>query len=136
MDGFEGDPWFWCMGFVQSIIDQAATIVGKDFRSLMPLTYSCDAVGTIGLQKGILLRCNEVRKNPSAVKPGDIFLVQKSHSDWFHTGLVTNINGDVFETIEGNTNNDGSHNGNGVYKRQRNYMKSKLDILSIETLVK
>src|SRR5882724_4770183 len=37
MDGNEGTEWFWCMGFVQTIIDQAASQQGKDFRSLMPL---------------------------------------------------------------------------------------------------
>jgi peptidoglycan hydrolase-like protein with peptidoglycan-binding domain len=135
MDGNEGDAWFWCMGFVQTIIDQAATVQGKDFRTLMPLTYSCDVVGATGLIKGLLRRFSEVRRDPSLVKPGDIFLVQKSTNDWFHTGLITGIQGDVFETVEGNTNNDGSHNGNGVYRRQRNFRQSKLDVFSIEPLV-
>lgn len=31
MDGNEGEPWFWCMGFVQTILDKAATVQGKDF---------------------------------------------------------------------------------------------------------
>jgi peptidoglycan hydrolase-like protein with peptidoglycan-binding domain len=135
LDGNEGEPWFWCMGFVQTIIDQAATVLGKDFRTLMPLTYSCDVIGTTGINKGLLRRVSQVRTNPSLVKPGDIFLVQKSPNDWFHTGIVLGVNGSVFETIEGNTNNDGSHNGNGVYKRQRNFMQSKLDVFSIEPLV-
>ncbi|URM35641.1 peptidoglycan-binding domain-containing protein [Flavobacterium anhuiense] len=51
MDGHEGTDWFWCMGFVQAIVDQAASIQGKNFKTLMPLTYSCDTVGTTGLQK-------------------------------------------------------------------------------------
>ena len=135
MDGNEGEPWFWCMGFVQTILDQAATVQGKDFRSLMPLTYSCDVVGATGLHKGLLKRNAEIRKDASGVKPGDLFLVQKSPNDWFHTGLIIGINGSVFETVEGNTNNDGSHNGNGVYRRQRNFMQSKLDVFSIEPLV-
>src|SRR5512138_2282418 len=28
MDNNEGTPWFWCMGFVQTIIDQAASQLG------------------------------------------------------------------------------------------------------------
>ena len=134
MDGNEGDPWFWCMGFVQTIIDQAATAQGKDFRTLMPLTYSCDTVGTIGLNKGLLKRFTEVRRDPSVVKPGDIFLVQKTPFDWFHTGLITAVHDSVFETIEGNTNEDGSHNGVGVFKRARNFKVQKLDVFSIEPL--
>lgn len=135
MDGFEGEAWFWCMGFVQGIIDQAASSLAKDFRSLMPLTYSCDTVGTTGLQKGILSRYTKVRNNPSIVKPGDIFLVQKTPNDWVHTGIITAVGTETFETIEGNTNEGGSHNGNGVYKRIRNFMGSKLDVFSVELLV-
>ena len=134
MDGNEGEAWFWCMGFVQTIIDQAASQEGKDFRTLMPLTYSCDTVATTGLHKGLLRRVAEIRKDPSIVKPGDIFLVQKSPNDWFHTGLIIGVHDTVFETIEGNTNEGGSHNGNGVYKRVRNFMQSKLDVFSIEPL--
>lgn len=135
MDNNEGTPWFWCMGFVQTIIDQAATQLGKDFRTLMPLTYSCDTVGTTGIAKGLLSRVATVRANPSVVKPGDIFLVQKTPNDWFHTGLITGVHGDLFDTIEGNTNTDGSSNGNGVYKRVRNFQTSKLDVFSIQPLV-
>jgi len=135
MDGIEGTPWFWCMGFVQTILDQAASRIGKDFRTLMPLSYSCDTVATSGIHKGILSRYSVVRNNPTLVKPGDIFLLQQSTFDWVHTGIITAVSGDLFETVEGNTNNDGSSNGNGVYKRIRNFQKSKLDVLSIQSLV-
>jgi len=135
MDGNEGTPWFWCMGFVQTIIDQAASMLGKNFKTLMPLTYSCDVVGTIGLQKGLLTRYTAVRNDPSIVKAGDIFLLQKAANDWIHTGIITSIGADTFETIEGNTNNGGSSNGNAVLKRVRNFRQSKLDVFSIDPLV-
>ncbi len=50
---------------------------------------------------------------------GDIFLI--SHDgDRGHTGIVTAVNDDgTIATIEGNTNADGSRNGNGVYRRTR-----------------
>lgn len=135
MDGNEGTSWYWCMGFVQTIIDQAASKQGKSFKTLMPLTYSCDTVGTVGLQKRLLLRYKEVRNNPALVKQGDIFLLQKTPNDWVHTGIITSIGKDVFETIEGNTNSGGSSNGNAVLKRIRNFRESKLDVFSIEPLV-
>ncbi len=135
MDGNEGTQWFWCMGFVQTIIDQAASLQGKSFKTLMPLTFSCDTVGTIGLKKKILTRFQIARNNPSIIKPGDIFLLQKAPNDWTHTGIVTAIHGDVIETVEGNTNSAGSPNGNAVMNRIRNYKKSKLDFFSIESLV-
>lgn len=135
MDGNQGTSWFWCMGFVQTIIDQAASIQGKNFKTLVPLTYSCDTVGVNGLQKKILTRFSEARKKPSLIKPGDIFLLQKSKNDWYHTGIVTAVHQDVIETIEGNTNIDGSNNGNAVLNRIRNFAKSKIDFFSIEPLV-
>lgn len=135
MDGHEGDEWFWCMGFVQAIIDQASAQAGKDFRSLMPITYSCDTVGSKGLEMRILSRHTTIRNNPGIVKPGDIFLLQKSPFDWTHTGIITAVDKDTFETIEGNTNMGGSRNGNAVFKRVRNFRLSKLDVFSIEPLI-
>ena len=64
-------------------------------------------------------------KNPSLIKPGDIFLLQKSPNDWTHTGIVIAVTGDVIETIEGNTNIAGSHNGNAVMNRIRNFKRRK-----------
>jgi len=135
MDGLEGTPQFWCMGFVQTIIDQACSQLNKDFRILMPVSFSCDTIGTTGLHKGLLSRFSVVRNNPQLVKPGDIFLLQKTPNDWVHTGLITAVQEETFNTIEGNTNTDGSSNGNGVYKRVRNFRQSKLDVFSIEPLV-
>jgi peptidoglycan hydrolase-like protein with peptidoglycan-binding domain len=135
MDGHEGTDWFWCMGFVEAIIDQAASVQGKNFKNLMPLTYSCDIVGATGLQKKILTRYQTARTNSALIKPADIFLLQKTPNDWIHTGIVTAVHGDIIETIEGNTNSDGSHNGNAVMNRIRNFKQSKIDFFSIESLV-
>jgi peptidoglycan hydrolase-like protein with peptidoglycan-binding domain len=135
MDAFEGKDWLWCMGFVQTIIDQAASTQGKNFKTLMPLTYSCDTVGNTGLQKGCLTRYQTARTNSSLIKPGDIFLIQKSKFDWIHTGIVTAVHNDIIETIEGNTNSDGSQNGNAVMNRIRNYRQSKIDFFSVNALV-
>ncbi len=135
MDGKEGTDWFWCMGFVQAVIDQAASALNKDFKTLMPLTYSCDTVGTTGINKGILSRYTAVRNDPSIVKPGDIFLLQKTPNDWVHTGIIISVGAETFETIEGNTNEGGSSNGNAVYKRVRSFTASKLDVFSIESLL-
>lgn len=134
MDGHEGEPWFWCAGFVQAIIDQATSQFNKNFKVLMPLTYSCDTLALTAKQKKCFIKNADIKTNPNLVKPGDIFLVQKSTNDWIHTGIVTAVQNDIFETIEGNTNNDGSNNGNGVYARTRNFRKSKLDVFSIESL--
>ncbi|MFD2565653.1 peptidoglycan-binding protein [Aquimarina rubra] len=135
MDGHDGSLWFWCMGFAQTILDQAASAIGKNFKTLMPLTYSCDTVGNTGLEKGLLSRYQTIRRDPTIIKPGDIFLIQKSRLDWTHTGIIISRNDDVIETIEGNTNHQGSRNGIAVMKRTRSFRRSKIDVFSIEPLV-
>ncbi len=135
MNGADGEDQLWCMGFVQTIIDQAASQLGKDFRTLMPVTGSCDTVGTTGINKGLLTRFTEVRRNPAVVKPGDIFLFQSKPFDWIHTGIILAVKNGLFETAEGNTNSGGSSNGNAAVKRIRNFQQSKLDVFSIEPLV-
>ncbi|MHA7059784.1 peptidoglycan-binding domain-containing protein [Aquimarina sp. M1] len=135
MDGHDGTLWFWCMGFAQAILDQASSELGKNFKTLMPLTYSCDTVGNTGLKKGLLSRYQQIRKDPTIIQRGDIFLIQKSHLDWTHTGIIISRDNDVIETIEGNTNHQGSRNGIAVMKRTRSFRRSKIDVFSIEPLV-
>jgi peptidoglycan hydrolase-like protein with peptidoglycan-binding domain len=135
MDGHEGQEWFWCMGFVQAILDQAFSLHKKSFKKVMPLTYSCDTVGSKGLEKGVLIRNTKIRKQPELVKPGDVMLVRKSTFDWTHTAIIVAISESTFTTIEGNTNLEGFRNGDGVYKRVRNFRKSTLDVFSINRWV-
>lgn len=130
MDGHEGSNWLWCMGFVQTIFDQAFSIHGRSFKEIMPLTYSCDTVGMHALNKGKLVRFGQVRSAPNRIKPGDIFLIQKSTYDWIHTGIITRVGTDTFETIEGNTNREGSSNGDRVYRRIRNFRMGRIDVYS------
>ena len=134
MDGKEGENWLWCMGFVQTIMDQATSSLNFKFTDIIQRSFSCDTVAAYAKTKGNFTSYRAVRANPNIVEKGDIFLLQSStnSSDWLHTGIVTNVfsNG-VFETIEGNTNDDGSRNGYAVVKRNRNYLKSKMDIIKI-----
>ena len=46
-----------------SATEQAASRLEKNFKTLMPLTFSYDTVGITGLQKGLLTRFTEVRNN-------------------------------------------------------------------------
>ncbi len=135
MDKNEGDDWLWCMGFVQAIIDQAFSAFGKNFKNMMPLTYSCDTIGITGINKNVLLRNSAYKNNPTLIKRGDIFLIRKSQFDWIHTGIIVEIGSDIFTTIEGNSNIKGSRNGIGVYKRVRNFKKNLIDVFSIENWV-
>jgi len=131
MDGHEGSNWPWCMGFAQTIIDQASFTIGKNLKDILPITYSCDVVGLDGLKKKLLIRNSEIRNNLSLVERGDLFLVSKSAKDWVHTGIITDIEGDWFHTIEGNTNDEGSREGYEVCKRKRNFRNNNLDVYKL-----
>jgi peptidoglycan hydrolase-like protein with peptidoglycan-binding domain len=99
---------FWCMSFVYWCHVQAATKLGKP--NPMPKTAYCPFLYDWGKKNG---------KLASPPQRGDIFLVKGGPNGHKHTGLVTGVNGGSVTTIEGNTNNDGSHNGIGVFVRTR-----------------
>lgn len=132
MDGHEGRNWPWCMGFVQTIIDQASFTIGERLSDYMPKSYSCDVVGEHGIKHKLLIRNTDLRLDVSQVKPGDIFLNVKSKHDWTHTGIITGIKGDWFETIEGNTNDEGSREGYEVCKRKRNFRTRNIDVFRVQ----
>lgn len=54
--------------------------------------------------------------NPGLVKPGSLFVIDLG-SGLGHSGMVVETSAGRMTTIEGNTNDDGSRNGIGVFKR-------------------
>lgn len=137
MDNHNGIDWFWCVGFLQAIIDQALSEIDIDFRTYMPLTYSCDDLGSHAHDNGQLIRMATWRANPDLAKVGDIFLIRHTYWDWIHAGIILNVLPDdgLIETIEGNTNDDGSRNGYGVFQRIRNFQQSKIDLYSLQYII-
>ncbi len=75
----------------------------------MPKTASCDYLYNWARSHG---------KLASVPHRGDIFLVRDSHGH-SHTGIVVDGTAGNFTSIEGNTNDDGSNNGIGVFRRHR-----------------
>lgn len=132
MDGNEGKEWAWCMGFVQTILDQATTSIGRRFTEIMPHSYSCDVVGSHGLKEKKLHRNVNIRSNPGLIEAGDVFLNMKTQYDWVHTGIVIGVEGDWMHTIEGNTNDEGSREGFEVCLRRRNFQANTIDIYKID----
>ena len=55
------------------------------------------------------------------IRGGSFFLIRRTSKDWTHTGVVVDATAEAFRTIEGNTNDQGSSNGDGVYQRTRGY---------------
>jgi len=99
---------YWCMSFVYWSYVRASAKSGK--ANPMPKTAYCPFLYNWG---------NQHHKLTNSPRRGDIFLVKGGPNGHKHTGLVTGGQGGQVETVEGNTNNDGSHNGIGVFLRHR-----------------
>jgi hypothetical protein len=59
---------------------------------------------------GMRILAKEAINDPTMVEPGDIFIINFGDGKG-HCGLVTNVEGNLIYTIEGNTNNTGSSLG-------------------------
>lgn len=106
-----GRGYSWCMAFVYFGFKFAA----EQFGPAIPVV-------TVPLVKtaGCMRQWNE---SPDSVKhttpqPGDIGIIDLGEGAG-HTFMVLSVVGDRIYTIEGNTNNNGSANGDGVYFRDR-----------------
>lgn len=101
-----GPGYAWCMAFVYWNVQQAAGDLGV-----------CNPLVRTG---GVMRQWNEtkVEKVTSNPRPGDIFVMDLGGGAG-HTGFVVDITDDTIKTVEGNTNDNGSANGDGVYMRER-----------------
>ncbi len=114
----EGDHWPWCAGFISFILEQTYDTLQ------MPLpietSFSCDLLATSAMNNGCFLEENDSALQ-SKLKPGAIFLSQRSSNDWNHTGIVIKVDDEVFHTIEGNTPGKAGYQGDGVCSLVRWY---------------
>ncbi len=117
MDGYEGNAWPWCAGFVTYVVRQALDA----WKSPAPFahlkrTYSCDILADRARVAGKF-----VPATSDQLAPGSIFLVRGAKpNDWVHTGIVIAVDAKTIATIEGNTNDEGSREGYEVCRRIRN----------------
>lgn len=120
MKGNEGSAWSWCAGFVCFILNQAC----QSLSAPLPIktSFSCDFLAVSAKEKGIFLKESEI-VDRTQITPGSFFLNRRTPADWVHSGIVIRAQEDVFHTIEGNTNDDGSHEGYEVCQRIRGYKK-------------
>ena len=120
MKGHEGAIYPWCAGFVSYILKQASDTLSKPLS--LRTSFSCDVLAGNAKRKGIFLAESQLN-NDDQIEPGYIFLQRKTALDWVHTGIVIAAANDYFQTIEGNTNDEGSREGYEVCKRFRGYKK-------------
>lgn len=118
LKGNEGEAWPWCAGFVSFILKQTCDTL--DFPLPLGTSFSCDILAANAKAKGIFLKESQVRAGKK-ITPGSFFLERRTSMDWTHTGIVIKVEKDVFHTIEGNTNDEGSREGYEVCSRIRGY---------------
>ena len=122
MQGNEGSQWAWCAGFVSFVMKQAEETL--QMTHAIPGSFSCDSLAAQGKSAGLFIEENSISSgniNVSNLTTASIFLVRRTDTDWTHTGFVTMFNKDFFDTIEGNTNDDGNREGYEVCARTRGY---------------
>ena len=118
MNGLEGTPAKWCAGFACFVLKQACTALNVP-PPIQP-SFSCDELATGAQQRGIFL-AGGPGVDHSALTVGSFFLNRKTATDWVHTGIVTQVQVETIQTIEGNTNDQGSSEGYEVCQRVRPY---------------
>jgi hypothetical protein len=112
-----GTGWPWCVAFLAWVIK---TALGDDIAKEVWLpSASCDLILDWATRKGI------IRTVPTE---GCIGLEMVSRHNAVHGFLVTDVstNDESFETIEGNSNDDGAREGNGVYPHTRTFANNYL----------
>lgn len=118
MNGNEGEDYPWCAGFVSFILKQAC----ESLNIPLPINTSflCNDLAKSAQNKGIFKKGASI-SDKKTIPSGSIFLIYLNKYKWNHTGIVIKAEKEYFQSIEGNTNDDGSHNGYAVLKLYRNY---------------
>lgn len=98
----------WCAAFVCWVIKQACAETGTD-EGIVYL--GADAYGW---EKWARQQGWEILARDAIALPGDLVIFEFSH-----IGIVYEDKRDYLETIEGNTNGEGSREGDGVYRKER-----------------
>jgi peptidoglycan hydrolase-like protein with peptidoglycan-binding domain len=112
----------WCAAFVYFCFRQAAIAQGVANPVIQTggVLDHWNRAGAAGIRR---LGTDECIANPSLVTPGLIFIIINKNGSG-HTGLVEAVTGTYLTTIEGNTNDNGSREGVGVFRRQKRTIAS------------
>lgn len=111
---------FWCMAFVHWCFQKAATQLG------VPNTFPRTAGCLDAWQRSTTFRITKQMAvaEPTLVAPGSVFILDFGGGNG-HTGFVEASVGGTLQTIEGNSNSDGSNNGIGVFRLNRRSVMSQ-----------
>ena len=117
-----GGGYFWCMAFVYWCFKQACA--NPPVANPFPKTAGCIDAWNLTAQYRVTKA--KAVADPSLIVPGSVFILDYGGGNG-HTGFVMESVGGALRTVEGNTNNDGSNNGIGVFElNRRNIMDRNL----------
>ena len=136
MDGNEGSEWYWCVGFVETVLDQAYSSLDLSYKERFPdpSHFSCDAVLSYARTNTRLVEHADLLNGSYIPEKGDMFLNMNpdNSNDATHIGIVVECSGKILTTIEGNTDNHiGSRNGGEVCKRTRDFGNHIIQIVRL-----
>lgn len=106
-----GKGYAWCQAFVYWSFNQAAKALGVENPTAKTAGVLDHWAKTTG-------------QKVSQPKPGDVFIMDFGGGKG-HTGFVKEVKGTMIITIEGNTNDANSREGDGVYERIRSISSCK-----------
>ena len=107
-----GPGFSWCAAFVYWVYNEACKKSGSKncvFKTAGVLSHWNNSTGK-------RITSQNAFADPSLVKPGQVFIMSYG-GGLGHTGIVEKVNGGFLTTIEGNTNDGGSREGIGVFRR-------------------
>ncbi len=112
----------WCAAFIYYCFDQAAKQLGIA-NPVVRTAGVLDHWNRAAAQKVPRITSARAQGDPTLVKPGHLFIMDYGGGSG-HTGIVERVIGGKLVTIEGNTNNGGSREGIGVFRREQRKIAS------------
>jgi len=108
--GKPGMPW--CVAFAAWVYETACKLYGE--RCVVDAQLSCSELYAEAQKAKRIIPAAEART-------GDFFLIRGGPTGWQHIGVISQpVDAEGYlTTIEGNTNEAGSAEGDGIHKRRR-----------------
>jgi len=115
-----GNPpggYFWCVAFTHFCYKKAAEKLGAP-NPHVKTAGVLDHWSKAGrIPKAVRVTAAKAVADPGLVKPGALFILDLGQGRG-HTGMVIEVANGRLVTIEGNSNDGGSSNGIGVFRRE------------------
>ena len=130
MDGKDGRGQLWCAGFVCFVVAQAALALDQDLPFQRQVGVDQLVADAKTSSRFIAEQdLGKASQRLNKLRPGCLFAVRKTATDWTHIGIVIEVGSEGFKTIEGNTNDEGARNGFEVCMRSRGYKNKDFILL-------